>query len=149
MYRTLLCEPGAIPGMDAINARLSDDYLKPHVTNLIELIQPTPELKRRYYVSFVDIRLDQRHPIVTRDDLLSADIVAGNNVDRIFGSALVVSQRVLDESRVERPQLHPARRRETCLARTRTWPNRYPGWTAWPGCWRPSSWAGSPRPSRP
>jgi hypothetical protein len=107
MYRTLLCEPGAIPGMDAINARLSDDYLKPHVTNLIELIQPTPELKRRYYVSFVDIRLDQRHPIVTRDDLLSADIVAGNNVDRIFGSALVVSQRVLDESRVERPQLHP------------------------------------------
>ena len=25
MYRTLLCEPGAIPGMDAINARLSDE----------------------------------------------------------------------------------------------------------------------------
>ena len=92
--------------MDAINGRLSDEHLKPHVANLIEQIQPTPELKRRYYVSFIDIKLDQRRPIQNREDLLSADIVAGNNVDRIFGSALVVSQRVLDESRVERPQLY-------------------------------------------
>ena len=106
MYRALLCR-SARSGMDAINGRLSDEHLKPHVANLIELIQPTPELKRRYYVSFIDIRLDQRRPIVTRDELLSADIVAGNNVDRIFGSALVVSQRVLDESRWNGRSSHP------------------------------------------
>jgi hypothetical protein len=104
LYRHLLCEPDAILGMGAINARLKDEHLDPHINKLIEWIQPTPELKRHYYVSYLDIKLDQRHPINTRDDLLSAQIVAGNDIDRIFGSSLVFSERIQDEAKVERSQ---------------------------------------------
>jgi len=102
LYRRLLCEPDAMPGMSAINPRLKEDHFKSYVDKLIEWIQPTPELKRHYYVSYIDIKLDQHHPINTREDLVSAHVVAGNDIDRIFGSSLVIGQRIQDEFNVEK-----------------------------------------------
>ncbi len=104
LYKRLLCEPGAVPGMGPINSRITDAHLNQQVDTLIEWIQPTPELKRHYYVSYIDIKLDQTHPINTREELISAPVVAGNDVDRIFGSSLVMSERIQDEARVEKAQ---------------------------------------------
>jgi hypothetical protein len=104
LYKRLLCEPGAVPGMGPINSRITDERLNQHVDTLIEWIQPTPELRRHYYVSYFDIKLDQAHPINTREELLCASVVAGNDIDRIFRSSLVMSERIQDESRVEKAQ---------------------------------------------
>ena len=102
LYQRLLCEPNAVPGMGAINPRVRDEHLVPHIDKLIEWMQPTPELKRHYYVSYMDIKLDQRHPITTRDDLLSTHVIAGSDIDRIFGSSLVMSERIQYESKFDR-----------------------------------------------
>ena len=90
LFRTLLREPGiSVPGMNAINPHLTDEALEEHVSNLVKEIQPTPALKRRYYVSYIDVKLDQSRPIKTRDDLLNAEVVSGLHLNDMFGSALI------------------------------------------------------------
>ena len=105
LYKTLLCNPDPMPGMDAIHPRLTDNHLEAYVNDLTAEIQPTPQLKRRYFISYMDIKLDKNNPIIKRDDLLASEIVAGFNIDHIFGSALVPNQQIQDELDVERP--HP------------------------------------------
>jgi hypothetical protein len=103
MYRTLLCEPGAIPGMKPINPNLTDGDLLPHVAALIAQIQPTPKLKRRYYTSYLDLRLHSDKPISSRDSLLESHVIASLNMKGLFGTALLNDQDILEETDIEIP----------------------------------------------
>ena len=51
-----------MPGMSAINPRLSDEILGEHAAKLVEEIQTTPALKRKYFVSYMDIKLRDIYP---------------------------------------------------------------------------------------
>lgn len=98
LFRRLLYQPGAVPGMNAINSRLREEDLQPYVDKLAGLIRPRRKVKRRYYATYIDLVLDPYDQITGINDLVAARVIAGFRVDRLFGAGTELEKPIQDES---------------------------------------------------
>ncbi len=101
LFKSLLCTKGAVPGMDIINSALTDAHLKTFANNLVEKIRPSYKLVRRFYVNYVDLKLDQDKPIRDKADLLATQATAGLNLDRMFLAGAELEKPTQDETDAE------------------------------------------------
>ena len=84
MYNRLLGTPGAAPGMDTINASLTDKELDQYIIDLVKEIPELPVPVRRYYCNYLNLDLQNISNPCDFEQFMNAKVVSHRGLSQIL-----------------------------------------------------------------
>ena len=84
LYNRLLRTPGASPGMDTINAALTDSDLDQYINELLKDVDELPERVRRYYCNYLDLSIQNISSSFDIQHLLDTKVVAHRGLSSVL-----------------------------------------------------------------